>query len=108
MTTETLDPTITRAGEGEARWFIGSLVETLLTHAATGGALSILQVTEHERAPPVTHQHSHVAGAYLRQDDDGEDFDVAPRLGNERRRPDQEVRPLGLGCTADEVRDVQR
>jgi quercetin dioxygenase-like cupin family protein len=59
MTTETLHPTITRAGEGEARWFMGSLVETMLTHAATGGALSILQVTEPPNSEAPLHVHHH-------------------------------------------------
>lgn len=59
MTTETRSPTLTRAGSGEARWFLGALTETLLTHESTGGALSILQVTEPPGAEAPLHVHHH-------------------------------------------------
>ncbi len=59
MTTETLSPTLTRTGTGEARWFLGALTETLLTHESTGGALSILQVTEPPGAEAPLHVHHH-------------------------------------------------
>jgi quercetin dioxygenase-like cupin family protein len=59
MTTQTLSPTLTRAGSGEARWFLGALTETLLTHAATDGALSILQVTEPPGGDAPLHVHHH-------------------------------------------------
>ncbi|MGE0028962.1 MAG: cupin domain-containing protein [Thermoleophilia bacterium] len=59
MDTPTLHPTLTRAGTGEARWFLGALTETLLAHEATGGALSILQVTEPPGAEAPLHVHHH-------------------------------------------------
>ena len=57
MDTPTLHPTLTRGGTGEARWFLGALTETLLTHEATGGALSILQVTDPPGAEAPLHVH---------------------------------------------------
>ena len=57
MTTETRSPHITRAGHGEARWWFGSLAEILLTHDQTGGAVSIVQITEHPGAEAPLHVH---------------------------------------------------
>ena len=65
MTTPTLHPTITRAGTGEARWFLGSLTETLLAHEATAGALSIVQVTEAPDAEAPLHVHHHDAETFV-------------------------------------------
>jgi quercetin dioxygenase-like cupin family protein len=59
MTTDTRSPSFTRAGTGEARWFLGCLAETLLAHRATAGALSILQVTEGPGAEAPLHVHHH-------------------------------------------------
>lgn len=44
--TQTLEPAVTRAGEGEPRWWFDCLAEIKLTAAQTGGALSILEITE--------------------------------------------------------------
>ena len=59
MTTSTRSPHITRAGDGEARWWFASLAEILLPHDATGGALSIVQVTEPPGAGAPLHVHHH-------------------------------------------------
>ena len=59
MTTSTRSPHITRAGQGEARWWFACLAEVLLPHDATGGALSIVQVTEPAGAEAPLHVHHH-------------------------------------------------
>jgi quercetin dioxygenase-like cupin family protein len=59
MTTSTRSPHITRAGQGEARWWFACLAEVLLPHDATGGALSIVQVTEPPGAGAPLHVHHH-------------------------------------------------
>lgn len=52
-------PAITRAGEGEARWWFGGLAELKLTAAQTGGRLTIVEVTDppHSSAPFHVHYH---------------------------------------------------
>jgi len=57
MTPSTPSPHITRAGHGEARWWFASLTEILLPHDATGGALSIVRVTEPPGAAAPLHVH---------------------------------------------------
>ncbi len=57
MDTETLHPTITRNGEGEARWWFACLAETLLSHDQTGGATSIVRITEPPGAGGPLHVH---------------------------------------------------
>ena len=59
METETLSPAITRAGQGEARWWFASLAEVLLGHDQTGGALSVVQVTEPPGSAAPLHVHHH-------------------------------------------------
>jgi quercetin dioxygenase-like cupin family protein len=59
MTTETRSPHITRAGHGEPRWWFDSLAEILLTHDQSGGAVSIVQVTEPPGAQAPLHVHHH-------------------------------------------------
>jgi len=54
---QALDPVTTRAGEGEARWWFGSLAELKLTAEHTGGALSILEITEPPNAAAPLHVH---------------------------------------------------
>ena len=44
--TQTLEPAVTAAGEGEALWWFGNLAEIKLTAAQTDGALSIIEITE--------------------------------------------------------------
>ena len=44
--TDTLEPAVTRAHEGEARWWLQGLAELKLTADQTGGLLSVLEVTE--------------------------------------------------------------
>jgi len=53
----TLEPVATHGGEGEARWWLGSLAEIKLTGAQTGGALSIVEVTESAGAQAPLHVH---------------------------------------------------
>ena len=55
--TQTLPPAITRAGEGEARWWFGCLAEIKLTAEQTGGALSIVEITEAPGAEAPLHVH---------------------------------------------------
>ena len=59
MTTElqTLPPTATRRGEGEARWWLGALAEITVTAADTGGLLSIVEMTEPPGAEAPLHVH---------------------------------------------------
>ena len=59
MTTSTRSPHITPAGQGEARWWFASLAEILLPHDRTGGALSIVQVTEPPGSAAPLHVHHH-------------------------------------------------
>ena len=47
----------TRAGEGEARWWFGSLAEIKVTGAETAGALSVVEVTEAPNAEAPLHVH---------------------------------------------------
>ncbi len=50
--TQTLAPALTRRGEGEARWWFGSLAEIKLTAEQTGGLLSIIEITEPPNGRP--------------------------------------------------------
>lgn len=59
MTTRTPSPTITLAGQGEARWWFDSLAEIVLTHESTGGAVSIVRVVEPPGARAPLHVHHH-------------------------------------------------
>lgn len=43
---QALEPVATRAGEGEARWWLDCLAEIKLTGEQTGGLLSVLEITE--------------------------------------------------------------
>ncbi|MDX6554085.1 MAG: hypothetical protein QOD86_280 [Miltoncostaeaceae bacterium] len=56
-TTQTLPPAVTRAGEGEARWWFQCLAEIQLTAEQTGGALSIVEITEAPGAEAPLHVH---------------------------------------------------
>lgn len=56
-TAQTLAAAFTRAGEGEARWWFGGLAEITLTAAETGGALSVIDVTDPPGAPAPLHVH---------------------------------------------------
>ena len=55
--TQALAPAVTRSVEGEARWWFGALAEIRLTAAQTGGALSIVEVTEPPNAEAPLHVH---------------------------------------------------
>lgn len=59
MGTQTPSPTVTRAGQGEARWWFDSLAEILPTREATAGALSIVRVVERPGARAPLHLHHH-------------------------------------------------
>lgn len=52
-------PHITRAGEGEARWWVGCLAEVQLTAEQTGGALSVLTITDPPDTGAPLHVHHH-------------------------------------------------
>ena len=55
--TTPLQPVATHSGEGEARWWFGSLAEIKLTGEQTGGTLSIVEVTEAPGAEAPLHVH---------------------------------------------------
>jgi quercetin dioxygenase-like cupin family protein len=55
--TQILAPAATRRDEGEARWWFGALAEIRLTADQTGGALSIVEVTEPPNAEAPLHVH---------------------------------------------------
>ena len=57
MTPQTLPPAATRAGQGEALWWLETLAEIKLTAEQTGGALSILEITEPPGAETPLHVH---------------------------------------------------
>lgn len=52
-----LEPVIVRAAEGESRWWLGSLAVLKATAADTGGALTIVEVTERPGAAQPLHVH---------------------------------------------------
>jgi quercetin dioxygenase-like cupin family protein len=54
---QVLDPALTRHGEGEARWWLGALAEITATAEQTGGALSIVEITEAPGAEAPLHVH---------------------------------------------------
>jgi quercetin dioxygenase-like cupin family protein len=56
-TAQTLAAAVTRAREGEARWWFGGLAEITLSSRETGGALSVIEVTEPPGAPGPLHVH---------------------------------------------------
>ena len=56
-TAPTMDATLTRRGEGEARWWFASLSEIVLTAEQTGGALSVIEVTEPPGVEGPLHVH---------------------------------------------------
>jgi quercetin dioxygenase-like cupin family protein len=55
--TQTLEPMTTRSGEGEARWWFAALAEFRVTAEQTGGALSIIEVTEPPNMDGPLHVH---------------------------------------------------
>jgi quercetin dioxygenase-like cupin family protein len=55
--TQMLQPALTRHGEGEARWWFACLAEIKLTAEQTGGALSIIEITEPPNAEGPLHVH---------------------------------------------------
>jgi mannose-6-phosphate isomerase-like protein (cupin superfamily) len=55
--THTLPAVATHAGEGEAIWWAGSLAEIKVTAEQTGGALSILEITEPPNMDGPLHVH---------------------------------------------------
>lgn len=55
--TQLLEPFATRNGEGEALWWFDSLAEIKATADQTGGALSIVEVTEPPNAAGPLHVH---------------------------------------------------
>jgi quercetin dioxygenase-like cupin family protein len=55
--TQTLRPAITRAGEGEARWWFECLAEIKLTGEQTGGLLTIIEITEPPGSEAPLHVH---------------------------------------------------
>lgn len=52
-----LAPFLTRAGEGEARWWFANLAEIKVTAEQTGGQLSIIEITEPPNAAGPLHVH---------------------------------------------------
>jgi quercetin dioxygenase-like cupin family protein len=52
-----LSPVATLAGDGEARWWFGSLAEIKVTAEQTGGLLSIIEITEPPNAVAPLHVH---------------------------------------------------
>ncbi|MDX6646215.1 MAG: hypothetical protein QOK40_1942 [Miltoncostaeaceae bacterium] len=54
---QTLAPAVTRRDEGEARWWFACLAEIKLSAEQTGGALSIVQITEPPGASGPLHVH---------------------------------------------------
>ena len=52
-----LEPVVTRRNEGEARWWLGSLAELKVTADQTGGALSIIEMTEPAGEAAPLHVH---------------------------------------------------
>ena len=48
---------MTRAGEGEARWWFGCLAEIKLTAEQTGGLLTIIEITEPPGSEAPLHVH---------------------------------------------------
>jgi mannose-6-phosphate isomerase-like protein (cupin superfamily) len=57
QSTQTLAPAVTRAGEGEARWWFECLAEIKLTAEQTGGLLSIVEITEPPDVVAPLHVH---------------------------------------------------
>ncbi len=55
--TQALEPTATRSHEGEARWWFACLAEIKVTAEQTGGALSIIEITEGPNASGPLHVH---------------------------------------------------
>lgn len=55
--TQTLTPTATRAGKGEARWWFAALAEIKVTAEDTGGRLSVIEVTEPPNSMAPLHVH---------------------------------------------------
>jgi quercetin dioxygenase-like cupin family protein len=55
--TQPLAPQAVRIGEGEARWWFGSLAEIKATAADTGGQMTIVEVTEPPGAEAPLHVH---------------------------------------------------
>ena len=52
-----LEPVVVRSGEGEARWWLGSLAEIKATAADTGGQMTIVEVTEPPGGEAPLHVH---------------------------------------------------
>lgn len=57
MTPQTLEPLVTAAGQGEARWWLGMLAEIKVTAAQTGGLISILEITNPPNMAGPLHVH---------------------------------------------------
>ena len=55
--TQTLEPMLTRHGDGEARWWFACLAEIKVTSQQTGGLLSIIEITEPPNAAGPLHVH---------------------------------------------------
>jgi quercetin dioxygenase-like cupin family protein len=55
--TPALAPMAVRKGEGEARWWFGSLAEIKATAADTGGQMTIIEVTEPPGSEAPLHVH---------------------------------------------------
>ncbi len=55
--TQLLEPLLTRASEGEARWWFACLAEIKVTTEQTGGLLSIIEITEPANAEGPLHVH---------------------------------------------------
>lgn len=55
--TQLLEPLVTRANEGEARWWFDCLAEIKVSAEQTGGLLSIIEITEAPNAVAPLHVH---------------------------------------------------
>ena len=55
--TQHLEPMLTRANEGEARWWFDCLAEIKVSAEQTGGLLSIIEITEPPNAVAPLHVH---------------------------------------------------
>ena len=55
--TKTLEPSVVRSDEGDARWWFGSLAVIKATAAETGGQFTIVEITEPPGAEAPLHVH---------------------------------------------------
>ena len=59
-----LSPVVRAAGAGEALWAMGSLMEVTLEERETGGALTVMEVTQPPGVATPLHVHRHEAEVF--------------------------------------------